>query len=94
MKDVKKEKEKELEFYQAYNRVIAEVNRGGMVCQKLVKQLNAEHPTLKMCLLRAIVKSVNEVDIRYDEHGKVTWHDGRIGKSVVEFCARGTVPFI
>lgn len=81
-------------FDEAYDRVMKEVNKGGMACQKLIKKLNAEHPTLKMCLLRAIVKSVNEVDIQYDERGKVKWHDGRIGKSVVEFCAKGTVPFI
>lgn len=81
-------------FGEAYERVIQEVNKGGMVCKKLVEKLNKEHPTLKMCLLRALVTSVNQVNIRYDGHGKVTWHDGRIGKSVVEFCAKGTVPFI
>lgn len=81
-------------FDEAYERVIKEVNRGGMVCQKLVEKLNKEHPTLKMCLLRALVTSVNQTDIQYDGHGKVTSHDGRIGKSVVEFCAKGTVPFI
>jgi len=85
---------KELDFNEAYDRVIKEINKSGMTCQKLVKELNKEHPTLKMCLLRALVKSVNEVNIHYDGHGEVTWHDGRIGKSVVEFCQKGTVPFI
>ena len=81
-------------FDEAYGRVIKEVNKGGMVCKKLVEKLNKEHPTLKMCLLRALVTSVNQVDIKYDGHGNVTSHDGRIGRGVVEFCARGTVPFI
>ncbi len=83
----------EEDFERAYTRIIDEVNKCGAPKQ-LIAMLNKEHPTLKMSLLRALIRSVNESDIQYDETGKVRWHDGRIGKDVVEFAGRGTIPFI
>lgn len=83
----------EEDFERAYTRIMDEVNKCGAPKQ-LIALLNKEHPTLKMNLLRALIRSVNESDIQYDETGKVRWHDGRIGKDVVEFATKGLIPFI
>ena len=83
----------EEDFEKAYSRIIDEVNKG-VVSRQLVALLNKEHPTLKMSLLRALIRSVRESDIQYDETGKVKWHDGRIGKDVVKFASEGCIPFI
>ena len=83
----------EEDFERAYTRIMDEVNKCGTPKQ-LIALLNKEHPTLKMSLLRALIRSVNESDIQYDETGKVKWHDGRIGKDVVKFASEGCIPFI
>lgn len=83
----------EEDFEKAYSRIIDEVNKG-VVSRQLVALLNREHPTLKMSLLRALIRSVRESDIQYDEMGKVKGHDGRVGKDVVRFAVEGSVPFI
>ena len=93
MTDKKEYIEIKEDFREAYERMMREVNQFSTPKQ-LIAMLNQEHPTLKMCLLRALVRSVRESDIDYNKDGTVRSHDGRIGKDVVEFAMEKCVPFI
>lgn len=91
-KDEREEVKIDKDLESAYQRIINEVNKSSS-SKQLIALLNSEHPTLKMNLLRAIIKSVQQSDIQY-EGGKVKWHDGRVGKDVIKFAMEGTIPFI
>ena len=81
------------DFKKAYERVMREVNQFSTPKQ-LIAMLNQEHPTLKMCLLRALIRSIRESEIQYDKNGEVKSHDGRIGRDVVKFATEACIPFI
>ena len=81
------------DFNGAYERVMREVNQFNTPKQ-LIAKLNKEHPTLKMCLLRALIRSIKESDINYDKNGEIQWYDDRIGEDVVKFATEACIPFI
>lgn len=60
----------------------------------IVGTMRCMHKTLFACLIRYVVKATQTM-VTTDDLGNITWIDGRLPRSFVEWCMNdGCVPFI